>query len=53
MDVWLGTNSFTYVEVPWGQIGGKNTLKKNRYKNENTFLIWYEKKYEMENSKTV
>lgn len=28
MDVWLDTNSFTYVEVPWGQIGGKNTLKK-------------------------
>ncbi|MEK3677333.1 DUF4422 domain-containing protein [Lactobacillus crispatus] len=28
MDVWLGTNSFAYVEVPWGQIGGKNTLKK-------------------------
>ena len=28
MDIWLDTNSFTYVEVPWGQIGGKNTLKK-------------------------
>lgn len=28
MDVWLDTNSFTYVEVPWGQIGGKNTVKK-------------------------
>lgn len=28
MDVWLYTNAFTYDEVPWGQIGGKNTLKK-------------------------
>lgn len=28
MDVWLYTNAFTYNEISWGQIGGKNTLKK-------------------------
>lgn len=28
MDVWLKTNTFTYVEVPWGQIGGKNNVRK-------------------------
>ena len=28
MDVWLYTNAFTYDEIPWGQIGGKNTLRK-------------------------
>lgn len=28
MDVWLYTNVFTYDEIPWGQIGGKNTIKK-------------------------
>lgn len=28
MDVWLKTNVFTYVELPWGQIGGKSTIIK-------------------------
>ena len=28
MDVWLYTNLFTHVEISWGQIGGKNTLRK-------------------------
>lgn len=28
MDVWLETNAYSYVEVPWGQIGGKNNIKK-------------------------
>ena len=28
MDVWLYTNAFTYDEIPWGQIGGKNTIQK-------------------------
>ena len=28
MEVWLYTNVFTYDEIPWGQIGGKNTIKK-------------------------
>ena len=28
MDVWLETNGIKYVEMPWGQIGGKNNVKK-------------------------
>lgn len=28
MDVWLETNGFKYIEIPWGQIGGKNDVKK-------------------------
>lgn len=28
MDVWLQKNNFKYAEVNWGQIGGKQTLKK-------------------------
>ncbi|MFM9596958.1 DUF4422 domain-containing protein, partial [Streptomyces scabiei] len=28
MDVWLETNAFTYTELSWGQLGGKNTVKK-------------------------
>ena len=28
MDVWLETNGFKYVEINWGQIGGKNNIKK-------------------------
>lgn len=28
MDVWLETTNQKYVEVPWGQIGGKQTIQK-------------------------
>lgn len=28
MDVWLETNAFTYTELNWGQLGGKNNVKK-------------------------
>lgn len=28
MDVWLETNAFTYTELSWGQLGGKNNVKK-------------------------
>lgn len=28
MDVWLETNAFKYTELKWGQLGGKNTVKK-------------------------
>lgn len=28
MDVWLEANSYTYTEVDWGQLGGKNSVVK-------------------------
>lgn len=28
MDVWLETNAFNYTELKWGQLGGKNNVKK-------------------------
>ncbi|WP_103661388.1 DUF4422 domain-containing protein [Lactobacillus sp. HT06-2] len=28
MDVWLETNAFKYTELKWGQLGGKNNVKK-------------------------
>lgn len=28
MDVWLEVNAYKYTEVAWGQLGGKNNLKK-------------------------
>ena len=28
MDVWLETNQFTCAEVNWGQIGGKQNIRK-------------------------
>lgn len=28
MDVWLETNVFKYTELSWGQLGGKNNVKK-------------------------
>lgn len=28
MDVWLETTNQRYIEMPWGQIGGKQTIKK-------------------------
>ena len=28
MDVWLETNAFKYTELKWGQLGGKNNIKK-------------------------
>lgn len=31
MDVWIETNEIKYVEIPWGQIGGKNNVKKAIY----------------------
>ena len=53
MDVWLYTNLFTHVEISWGQIGGKNTLRKGfslikpktGYKDKNTFLIFIWRHY--------
>lgn len=31
MDVWLETNAFSYVELNWGQLGGKKNIKKAIY----------------------
>lgn len=28
MDTWLYSHDYSYVELPWGQIGGKQTIKK-------------------------
>lgn len=28
MDVWLESNDFSYTELDWGQLGGKNSIKK-------------------------
>ncbi|WP_276804367.1 DUF4422 domain-containing protein [Lactobacillus hominis] len=28
MDVWLETNNYKYAEIAWGQLGGKNNVKK-------------------------
>ena len=28
MDVWLETNAFKYTELKWGQLGGKNNVRK-------------------------
>lgn len=31
MDVWIDTKKISYIEVPWGQLGPKHTLKKAFY----------------------
>ena len=28
MDVWLETNAYKYIDVAWGQLGGKHSFKK-------------------------